>query len=153
MTMPHIFDKLNIKSFVKTSGKTGLHIFIPIINLYTYEQTKKFAKIIGKILDKVSPNKITTEWDTTIRKDKVFFDYNQNAKGKTIASVFSPRPIESATVSMPINWNDLSNIIPTNFTVLNVVETFKVKEDPWKDIRSQQQNLAEILDNISSFSI
>lgn len=152
-SLKDIFDRLNIKSFVKTSGKTGLHIFIPIINLYTYEQTKTFAKIIGKILDKVSPNKITTEWDTTIRKDKVFFDYNQNAKGKTIASVFSPRPIESATVSMPINWNDLSNIIPTNFTVLNVVETFKAKEDPWKDILSQQQNLVEILDNISSLSI
>ena len=86
----------------------------------------------------------------TIRKDKVFF-YNQNAKGKTIASVFSPRPTELATVSRPINWNDLSNISPTNFTVLNVVEKLKGKQDPWKDILSQQQNLSEILDNISVF--
>jgi bifunctional non-homologous end joining protein LigD len=151
-SLKDIFDKLNIKSFVKTSGKTGLHIFIPIINSYTYEQTKTFAKIIGKILDKVLPHKVTTEWNSIVRKDKVFFDYNQNARGKTIASIFSPRPTELATVSMPINWNELSNITPTNFTVLNVVEILKGKEDPWKNILSQQQNLAEILDKISKLS-
>nr|MBA3750661.1 DNA ligase D [Nitrosopumilus sp.] len=84
-----IFDRLNIKSFVKTSGKTGLHIFIPIINLYSYEQTRTFAQIIGKILIKHLPGKITTEWNTANRNGKIFFDFNQNARGKTIACVFS----------------------------------------------------------------
>jgi len=65
-SLKDIFDKLNIKSFVKTSGKIGLHIFIPITNLYTYEQTKTFAKIIGKILDKLLPDKITIEWNTIL---------------------------------------------------------------------------------------
>ncbi len=64
----------------------------------------------------------------------VFFDYNQNARGKTIASVFSPRPTESATVSMPIEWNDLSNIIPTDFIITNTLEILKIKKDPWKNI-------------------
>jgi bifunctional non-homologous end joining protein LigD len=58
------------------------------------------------------------EWDTTKRKGKVFFDHNQNARGKTIASVFSIRPTESATVSMPIKWNDLSSVFPTDYTIL-----------------------------------
>src|ERR687898_903800 len=89
-----LFDDLKIESFIKTSGKTGLHIFVPVTNLYTYEQTRSFAEVIGKLLLRRYPEKITMEWDTTRRKGKVFFDYNQNARGKTIASIFSARPTE-----------------------------------------------------------
>ncbi|MDQ6724155.1 MAG: hypothetical protein M3Z01_07825, partial [Thermoproteota archaeon] len=148
-----IFDEMNIKSFVKTSGKTGLHIFIPIVNLYTYEQTKSFARIIGKILNKRLPGKITTVWDTLQRKEKVFFDYNQNSQGKTLASIFSPRPVDLATVSVPIEWKDLSNITPPDFTITNVVDLFKIKKDPWKDILIEKQDLVKILNNISKLSI
>ena len=102
------FADLRIESFIKTSGKTGLHIFVPIANQYTYEQTRSFAEVIGKILLRRYPEKITMDWDTTKRKGKVFFDHNQNARGKTIASIFSARPTESATVSVPIKWDDLS---------------------------------------------
>ena len=147
--LKEIFDKLNIKSFVKTSGKTGLHIFIPIVNLYTYEQTRSFAQVIGRVLAKRLPGKITTAWNTLYRKGKVFFDYNQNAQGKTIASIFSPRPVESATVSMPLEWNDLSQIIPTDFTIANVVDIFKKTKDPWKNALTEKQDLVKILDNIS----
>jgi bifunctional non-homologous end joining protein LigD len=148
-----IFDKINVNSFIKTSGKTGLHIFIPIINKYTYEQTKSFAQIIGKFLNKHLPDKITTEWNTSRRKDMVFFDYNQNARGKTIASVFSPRPTELATVSMPIEWDDLSNIIPTDFIITNTIEILEIKKDPWKNIFDQKQDLVKILSNVSKLSI
>ena len=86
------FADLRIESFIKTSGKTGLHIFVPIANQYTYEQTRSFAEVIGKILLRRYPEKITMDWDTTKRKGKVFFDHNQNARGKTIASIFSARP-------------------------------------------------------------
>ena len=147
--LKEIFDELNIKSFVKTSGKTGLHIFIPIINLYTYEQTRSFAQVIGRILAKRLPDKITTAWNTAYRRGKVFFDYNQNAQGKTIASIFSPRPVESATVSMPLEWNNLSQIIPTDFTITNVAEIFKKTKDPWKNILTEKQDLVKILNNIS----
>lgn len=75
--------------------------------LYTYEQTRSFAEVMGKLLLRQYPEKITMEWDITKRKGKVFFDHNQNARGKTIASVFSARPTESATVSMPIRWDRL----------------------------------------------
>jgi bifunctional non-homologous end joining protein LigD len=105
------FDNLRIESFIKISGKTGLHIFVPIVNLYTYEQTRAFAEIIGNILLRRYPEKITMEWDTTKRKGKVFFDHNQNARGKTIASVFSARPTESATILMPIKWDNLWHVM------------------------------------------
>jgi bifunctional non-homologous end joining protein LigD len=90
------------------------------------------------------------EWDTTKRKGKVFFDYNQNARGKTIASVFSARPTESATVSMPLKWNDLSKVLPTDYTILNVPDLLiKKSADPWGNILEKKQDLNEVLENIS----
>ena len=141
---------MRIESFIKTSGKTGLHIFVPIANLYTYEQTKSFAEVIGKILLKRYPEKITMEWDTTKRKGKVFFDHNQNARRKTIASVFAARPTESATVSMPIRWNNLSKVLPTDYTILNVPDILNKKSaNPWDNVLKRKQDLNKILENIS----
>jgi bifunctional non-homologous end joining protein LigD len=88
-SLKELFDDLKIKSYIKTSGKTGLHIFVPVVHAYSYDQTRAFAEIVGKILMKCIPQKITTIWDTTQRRGKVFFDFNQNAKGKTIASFLS----------------------------------------------------------------
>jgi bifunctional non-homologous end joining protein LigD len=145
-----LFDELRIESFIKTSGKTGLHIFLPIANLYSYEQTRSFAEVVGKILLRRYSEKITMEWDTTKRKGKVFFDHNQNARGKTIASVFSARPTESATVSMPIKWNDLSSVFPTDYTILNVPDMLDKKlADPWDSVLEKKQDLNKILENIA----
>jgi bifunctional non-homologous end joining protein LigD len=90
------------------------------------------------------PQKITMEWDTHKRKGKVFFDHNQNARGKTIASIFSARPTISATVSMPLRWEQLQSIVPTDFTILNVPEVIRKTGDAWKDILDQKQDLLEI---------
>ncbi|MGI0051758.1 MAG: DNA ligase D, partial [Nitrososphaeraceae archaeon] len=147
--LKELFDELRIESYIKTSGKTGLHIFVPIANLYTYEQTRSFAEIIGKILINRHPRKITMEWDTTKRTGKVFFDHNQNAKGKTIASIFSPRPTPSATVSFPVKWDDLSHVVPTDYTILNVPEMLNKKiKNPWNNIMENKQNLNKILESI-----
>jgi bifunctional non-homologous end joining protein LigD len=147
------FADLGIESFIKTSGKTGLHIFVPIANQYTYEQTRSFAEVIGRILLRRYPDKITMDWDTTKRKGKVFFDHNQNARGKTIASIFSARPTESATVSAPIKWDDLSRVLPTDYTILNVPDIFSKKAaNPWDNILEKKQDLSKILGNISQLS-
>src|SRR5581483_4897804 len=140
-----LFKKLNISSYIKTSGKTGLHIFVPIISEYAYDQTRRFAEVVGSILVSKYPDKITTEWNTTKRKGKVFFDYNQNSKGKTIASILSARPTTSATVSMPIRWKDLSSILPTDFNLLNVPETIKKIQDPWVNILHEKQDINKLL--------
>ena len=151
--LKEIFDELKIISYVKTSGKTGLHIFVPVIRAYSYDQTRAFAEIVGRILTKQIPQKVTTIWDTTRRSGKVFFDYNQNAKGKTVASVFSARPSISATVSMPVKWKELENILPSDFTMLTVPDILKRHADPWKDILERGQDLAKTLDNLSSVKL
>ena len=89
----------------------------------------------------------------TIGKGKVFFDYNQNSFGKTLASIFSPRPVEDATVSVPLKWEELGDIVPTDFTIKTVPGIYKRKISPWKDILSRKQNLEEILERISDFKV
>jgi bifunctional non-homologous end joining protein LigD len=151
--LEELFNALNIRSYIKSSGKTGLHIFVPIINSYTFEQTKSFAEVIGKILKKRHPQKITMDWDISKRNERVFFDHNQNAKGKTIASIFSVRPTTSATVSMPINWEELCDILPTDFTMLNVSEIVKKKGNPWKELLENRQDINKILQNVVEMSV
>jgi bifunctional non-homologous end joining protein LigD len=147
-----LLDKLKIRSYVKTSGKTGLHIFVPVALSYTYEQTRAFAETIGKILCARHPKKITMDWNITKRVGKVFFDHNQNAMGKTIASIFSARPTNSATISMPVTWKDLSSIYPTDFTILNAFDIVKKSGDPWKEILQRKQDISKILENVSETS-
>ncbi len=140
-----LFDRFKIDSFVKTSGRTGLHIFVPVAPVYSYKQTRDFAEIVGKMLRRKDPDNISMEWNTVKRKGKVFFDYNQNAKGKTVASILSARPTASATVSMPVRWSDLDRLLPTDFTILNVPEILRKKGDPWSDILRRKQDLVKTL--------
>ncbi|MGH9951737.1 MAG: DNA ligase D, partial [Nitrososphaeraceae archaeon] len=149
-----IFDKLNIKSYIKTSGKTGIHIFVPVSADYNYDQARSFAEIIGRTLVSEHPHKITMDWNTSKRRGKIFFDHNQNAKGKTLASVFSARPTERATISMPLKWDVLNQILPTDFTILNVPDKISEKRDirnsllSWSNILESRQDLAKMLETI-----
>lgn len=147
LELKDLFGQFKIDSYVKTSGKTGLHIFVPVAPKYCYKQTRAFAEIVGRMLRREDPDKLTMEWNTVRRKGKVFFDYNQNAKGKTIASILSARPTVSATVSMPVKWNYLDRLLPTDFTMLNVPEFLRKNGDPWSDILRNKQDLAKILDS------
>ncbi|HEY1248220.1 MAG TPA: non-homologous end-joining DNA ligase, partial [Nitrososphaera sp.] len=144
-----LLDGLNIESFVKTSGKTGLHVFVPVAPVYTYDQTRNFAETIGKMLRRRNPDKITMEWNSSNRKGKVFFDYNQNARGKTLASIFSVRPTISATISMPVKWRQLSGIQPTDFTLVNASDILSANGDAWSDIYQKKQDLLKIIQEIS----
>jgi len=140
-----VLDQLNITSYVKSSGKTGLHIYIPMIPKFSYDQTRSFAQIIGRILMSKFPNKITMEWSTAKRKGKVFFDYNQNSRGKTIASIYSVRPTPIATVSVPVIWKELNEFNPADFTLRTVPEIFSGKRDPWRGVLEKKQDLSRIL--------
>ena len=85
------------------------------------------------------------EWSTTKRTGKVFFDYNQNSRGKTIASVYSVRPTSIATVSMPVAWEHLNDIAPKDFTLLSVPDLIGGNDDQWIGVLEQKQDLNKIL--------
>jgi bifunctional non-homologous end joining protein LigD len=147
-----VFDKLKIKAYIKTSGKTGIHIFVPISAGYTYDQTRSFAEAVGRILVSKEPKKITMDWNTSKRRGKIFFDHNQNAKGKTLASVLSARPTPLATVSMPLEWEIIDRILPTDFTIQSVKEKlvgerdFKKSVTSWSNILESRQDLSKLLE-------
>jgi bifunctional non-homologous end joining protein LigD len=147
LELKEMMDELHLRSYVKTSGKGGLLIFMPISKLgsnaepITYEKTREFAKKIGNLLVARIPKKVTMEWNVKERAGKVFFDYNQNSRAKTLASVFSVRPTPLATVSMPIKWDRLTDILPTDFTLLNVPEIIMKSGNPWKQMLEDRQDL------------
>jgi bifunctional non-homologous end joining protein LigD len=143
--LKEIFRDLKINSYIKTSGKSGLHIYVPILNTYSYEQTKSFAETIANIMLRKFPKKITLEWSTSKRKGKVFFDYNQNARGKTIASVYSLRPTADATVSMPIEWKNIDEILPTDFTITNAPDLINKNGDTWEAMLSDKQDIEKLI--------
>jgi len=122
-----------------------LHIYVPILNIFSYEQTKSFAEVIANMMVSKFPKKVTLEWSTIKRKGKVFFDYNQNARGKTIASVYSLRPTVNATVSMPVEWKKLDSIFPTDFTILSAPEMVRKNDDYWQNVLSDKQDLRKII--------
>jgi bifunctional non-homologous end joining protein LigD len=95
------------------------------------------------------PQKITMNWPTNKRVGKVFFDHNQNAMGKTIASIFSARPTTSATISMPVAWEKLSNILPTDFSILNGIDFIKRFGNSWVDILQRKQDIVKLLEEAS----
>jgi bifunctional non-homologous end joining protein LigD len=147
LELKKMMDELHLRSYVKTSGKSGLHIFMPISKLgnnsepVSYEKTREFARKMGNLLVARIPKKVTMEWNVKERAGKVFFDHNQNSRGKTLASVFSVRPTPLATVSMPIKWDRLIDILPTDFTLLNVPEIIKKSENPWKQMLEDKQDI------------
>ena len=93
------------------------------------------------------------EWNTIKRRGKVFFDYNQNSRGKTITSIYSVRPTLSATVSMPIGWNKLDDIHPTDFTLKTVPTLTRGKRDEWEGVLKIKQDLGKILSTVKEMKV
>jgi len=133
---------LGLRAFVKTSGKTGLHVFVPIARVYTYAQTHAYAKTMAEWLVSRHPEELTTVWAVRERVGKVFLDYNQNVRGKTLASVYSLRPVPEATVSVPVTWAEVRRgFDPLRWTITTVFDRLEQNGDVWKDILAASQRL------------
>jgi bifunctional non-homologous end joining protein LigD len=142
-----LLDGMSLSSFVKTTGKTGLHVYVPILRQFDYDTVRSAAETIGRFLVRAHPRDITMEWSVPKRTGKIFFDHNQNTKGKTLASIYSPRPVPWAGVSIPVRWDELRDIYPAQFTILNAVD--RVEEmggDLWENILSEKHDLGAILE-------
>ncbi len=131
-------DKLNLTAYVKTSGKKGLHILIPLNKEYTFRETRDFVHAIGIHLMKKS-SIVVSEFSDTKKPGRVFVDYTQNSHGRTMVAPYSLRVTEEATVSMPVVWGDLKKKIkPSEF---NIFSAQGLPKDPWKTIFDNRQKL------------
>ena len=135
-------DGLGLRAFVKTSGKTGLHVVVPIRRRYPYTQTHAFAKTLVEWLTARHPDELTTAWAVEQRVGKVFLDYNQNARGKTMASIYSLRPIPEAAVSVPVTWEELeAGFDPLQWTIETVFDRLARTGDLWAGLLDAAQEL------------
>jgi bifunctional non-homologous end joining protein LigD len=141
-----VADALGLTPFLKTSGRTGLHCYIPIRRRFTYPEVREMAEAVGRFLEGLRPDDVTLAWSVRERTGKVFVDYNQNVRGKSLAAPFSPRRHPYGTVSMPITWDELDRIYPTEFTIRTVPDLLGARGDPWADILDAKADLEELFE-------
>ncbi len=133
---------LKIKSHVKTSGGTGLQIFVPIERKYTFEQTRNFVIKIAKMVEEVYPKALSAFLPYSERKGRVFIDPLQNSPTKTIIAAYSLKPLPKAPVSTPLEWKELDKVTdPKEFNINTIFERLKKKGDIFDKVLKEKQNL------------
>ncbi len=130
-----IMDAAQIEGFLKTSGKTGLHILIPLGGKYTFDQTRQFAEILAKKGSSDLPDITSVVRDPKKREQKIYIDYLQNRQGQTLAAPYSLRPVRFAQVSTPLQWEELTpGLRPSDFTIKNIFRRLGKVGDIWKPL-------------------
>ena len=145
-SLKDILDQLSLSSFLKTSGKTGLHIYVPILRQYDFKITRKTCELVGRFLMQQRPQDVTMEWTVGKRSGKIFLDHNQNVRGKNMASVYSLRPLPGAPVSTPLRWDELGDVYPTDFTIESVPERVEAVGDMWSEVLYAKHDLRRLLE-------
>lgn len=144
--LKELLDGLSLSSFVKTSGRTGLHVYAPIRRHFGFDAVRQSAATIASRLLEEHPQEITIEWAVEKRTGKVFIDYGQNVRGKTLACAYSPRPTPGGTVSMPLHWKEIEKVYPADFTILTAPSRLAKTGDVWQGIMESKSDLKGILE-------
>ena len=138
-------ERLELESYVKTSGADGIHVLVPIARRATYEQTYEFAERVARGLEERHPGLVTTEW-LKHKREGVLVDHRQNARGKTIASVYSVRPKPGAPVSTPLRWDELTeDVTPRRFGMREALERVEQHGDLFEPVLAGGQALGRAL--------
>jgi bifunctional non-homologous end joining protein LigD len=125
-----VLDELGIPGFAKTSGSTGIHIYIPLAAKYSYDQSQMFGKLIVSIVHNRIPEFTSLERQIKNRKGNMYLDFLQNRPGATIAGPYSLRPKPGATVSMPLHWDEIKKgLTMKDYTIKNAVERVRAEGD------------------------
>jgi DNA ligase D len=124
MELRHVLDGLGLRGWPKTSGGRGLHVFVPIEPAWTFAQVRRAAIAVARELERRAPSRITTSWWKEEHGSKVFVDYNQTARDRTVASAYSVRPRPNAPVSAPLRWEELADARPEDFDLATMPVRF-----------------------------
>src|SRR5262249_11496129 len=141
-----LLDEASLASFVKTSGATGLHIYVPVLRDYDYGMLRNLCGTFAEFLRAQHPKDVTTDWTIEKRAGKVFLDHNQNARIKNLAVAYSPRAKPGAPVSMPLRWDEVGEVYPSDFTRRNAPPRLASLGDAGADIMSYKQALRGLLE-------
>ena len=143
-----LLQSMSLEPIVKTSGKTGLHVFVPIRRTLDFDAARQVSEMIGRHLMRSHPKDITMEWSVPKRTGKIFMDYNMNVRGKTLNVAYSPRGAPGAPVSMPLTWEELAGAHPLDFRMTNAAQRLAQSGDRWRDALSRKQSIEAALKHV-----
>lgn len=145
-TARELLADLGYVGFPKTSGGRGVHIYVRIEPRWTFTDVRHAAIAFGRELERRLPGQVTTKWWKEERGERIFVDYNQNARDRTIASAYSIRPKPGAPVSAPVDWDELPHVAPEDFTVATMPARFAQVGDRHATIDDVAHSLQPLLD-------
>ncbi|WP_281310190.1 DNA ligase D [Flavobacterium flavigenum] len=149
LVVKDVMDGLETECYCKTSGASGLHVYIPLGAQYDYDSVKILAELIAQKVQSRLPDTTSLERSIKKRNHKIYIDYLQNRIGQTLAAPYSVRPKPGATVSTPLEWSEVnSKLHPSQFTIKNVLKRFEKKGDLWTPVLSKGANIKKILKKI-----
>jgi bifunctional non-homologous end joining protein LigD len=128
-----LLEKMHLANVCKTSGKRGLHIFVPLAAQYDYDQAKSFAEFVAKLVHRTLPAITSLARSPAQRQQRVYLDFLQNRQGQTLAAPYSVRPVAGAVVSTPLKWSEVKRgLEPNRFTMKTVPKRLDKVGDLWK---------------------
>ncbi|WP_245623930.1 non-homologous end-joining DNA ligase [Flavihumibacter petaseus] len=148
LAVKEVCDKGGLPAFCKTSGASGMHVYIPLKQAYDYDQVRDFAHIIAGLVHELVPDFTSLERSLAKRgKNNIYIDFLQNRPGQTLSSVYSVRPVPGATVSTPLEWKEVNRRLhPGQFTIRNISKRLDAKGDLFKGVLTGKANMAKALD-------
>ncbi|WP_185964629.1 DNA ligase D [Flavobacterium sp. GT3R68] len=150
LTVKEIMDELETDCYCKTSGATGLHVYIPLGARYEYDSIKILAELIAREVHSRLPETTSIIRSVKKRDEKIYIDFLQNRQGQTLAAPYSVRPKPGATVSTPLEWKEVNNkLSPSQFTIKNILKRLDKKGDLWKPVLGKGANLEKIIKKFS----
>ncbi len=144
-----VLGEIGLEGYPKTSGATGMHILVPVEAVYSYEHIRRMAEIIAKLTLARTPDIATIEPEVRNRRGRVYLDWLQNIRGKTVASVYSVRPETGATVSTPLSWDEVEpGLDPAAFTIKSVPDRLGQLDDLFEPVIRDKQRLEAALERL-----
>ena len=144
------FADLGIRSYVKTTGSKGLHIYVRVADGYDSFAVRGASVTVARELARRHPDLITDEWWKELREGRVFVDFNQNAPHKNVFGAWGVRARVGAQVSTPFEWDDLMNVMPDELTMLTVPGRLAERGDAWADMNDEPQDIAPLVDRFAN---
>jgi bifunctional non-homologous end joining protein LigD len=145
-----VLEKAGAKCFCKTSGSSGLHVYVPLNNKYEYPVIRDLARVVASLVQEQIPAFTTLERSLSKRGPKIYVDYLQNSAGQTLASVYSLRPVPGACVSMPLEWKEVNHKLhPSQFHIKNALQRIRKKTDLFKNVLGAGISLEKLMKKIS----
>jgi len=140
-----VLEEAGLDAFVKTSGNRGIHVFAPIAPTYEFLDVRHAVIAAARELERRMPDRVTTNWWKEERGERLFVDYNQANRDRTMAGAYSPRALPTATVSTPLEWDELEGADPAAFTVRTVPQRLAAQGDPWARLHEKPGDISALL--------